>query len=75
MTEYGPSYNKGYRHVLLTFDKFSKNAWTTPFKNLRAQTVTDAFSEFIKTSIRQPNLIETNDRKEYVDKIFTDFFN
>ena len=35
--------------------------------------ITDAFSEVIKSSIRKPNLLETVDDKEYVNKFFNNF--
>ena len=44
-------------------------------KNKYAQSITDAFSQIIKTSRRKPNLLETNDGKEYVNKIFSEFLN
>ena len=44
-------------------------------KNKYAQSVTDAFSQNIKTSRHKPNLLETDDRKEYVNKIFSEFLN
>ena len=37
--------------------------------------ITDAFSQVIKTSRRKPNLLETDDGKEYVNKIFSEFLN
>ena len=44
-------------------------------KNKYAQSITDAFSQNIKTSRRKPNLLETDDGKEYVNKIFSEFLN
>ena len=44
-------------------------------KNKYAQSITDAFSQNIKTSRRKPNLLETDDGKEYVSKIFSEFLN
>ena len=44
-------------------------------KNKYAQSITDAFSQIIKTSRRKPNLLETDDGKEYVNKIFYEFLN
>ena len=44
-------------------------------KNKYGQSITDAFSQIIKISKRKPNLLETNDGKEYVNKIFNDFLN
>ena len=40
-----------------------KIGWTTPLKNKHAQSITDAFSEFIKSSNRKPNLLERDDGK------------
>ena len=44
-------------------------------KNKFAQSMTDAFSQIIRTSNRKPNLLETDDGKEYVNKIFNEFLN
>ena len=44
-------------------------------KNKYAQSITDAFSQIIKTSRRKPNLPETDDGKEYVNKIFCETLN
>ena len=44
-------------------------------KNKYAQSITDAFSQSIRTSNRKPNLLETDDGKEYVNKNFYEFLN
>ena len=44
-------------------------------KNKYAQSITDAFSQIVKTSRRKPNLLEKDDSKEYVKKIFNEFLN
>ena len=75
MNDYGPKNNKGYRYILVVIDDFSKFGWTIPLKNKYAQSITDAFSELIKSSNRKPNLLETDDGKEYVNKIFNEFSN
>ena len=75
MNDYGPKNNNGYRYILVVIDKFSKFGLTIPLKNKYAQSITDAFSQIIKTSRRKPNLLETDDGKEYVNKIFNDFLN
>ena len=46
----------GYRYILVVVDNFSKFGWTIPLKNKYAQSITDAFSQIIKTSRRKPNL-------------------
>ena len=75
MNDYGIKNNKGYRYILVVVDNFSKFGWTIPLKNQNAQSIRDAFSQIIKTSRRKPNLLETDDDKEYVDKIFSEFLN
>ena len=75
MNDYGIKNNKGYRYVLVVIDNFSKFGWTIPLKNKYAQSITDAFSQIIKTSGRKPNLLETDDGKEYVNKIFNEILN
>ena len=67
--------NTGYRYILVVIDNFSEFAWTNPLKNKYAQSITDAFSQIIKTSRRKPYLLETDDGKEYVNKIFNEFLN
>ena len=75
MNDYGPKNNKGFRYILVVIDNFSKFGWTIPLKNKYGQSITDAFSQIIKTSRRKPNLLETDDGKEYVNKIFNEFLN
>ena len=75
MNDYGPKNNKGYRYILVVIDNFSKFGWTIPLKNKFSQSITDAFSEIIKSSNRKPNLLETDDGKEYINKIFNEFIN
>ena len=73
MNDYGPKNNNGYRYILVVIDNFSKFGWTIPLKNKYAQSITDAFSKIINLSNRKPNLLETDDGKEYVNKIFNEF--
>ena len=61
--------------MLVVIDNFSKFGWTTPLKNKSSQSITDAFSQIIKTSRRKPNLLGTDDGKEYVNEIFNEFLN
>ena len=75
MNDYGPKNNRGYRYILVVIDNFSKFGWTITLQNKYAQSITDAFSQMIKTSRRKPNLLETDDGKEYVNKIFNEFSN
>ena len=72
MNDYGIKNNKGYRYIIVVIDNFSKFGWTILLKNKYAQSITDAFSQIIKTSRRKPNLLETDDGKEYVNKNFSE---
>ena len=75
MNYYSPKNKRGYRYILVVIDNFSKFGWTIHLKNKYAQPITDAFSQIIKTSRRKPNLHETHDGKEYVNKNFSEFLN
>ena len=75
MNDYGIKNNKSYRYILVVIDNFSKLGWTIPLKNKFVQSITDAFSQVVKTSGRKPHLLETDDGKEYVNKIFNEFLN
>ena len=63
--DYGPENNRGYRYVLVIIDNFSKLGWTVPLKNKNAQTKKDSFENFVISSKRKPNLIETDCGKEF----------
>ena len=65
MIDYGTKNNNGFRYILVVIDNFSKFGWTTPLKNKYAQAILDEFSKIIKTSNRKPNLIESDDGKEF----------
>ena len=73
MNDYYIKNNNGFRCILVVIDNFSKFGWTIPLKNKYAQSIIDAFSQIIKTSRRKPNLLETDDGKECVNKIFNEF--
>ena len=75
MSDYGIKNIKGYRYILVVIGKFSKFSWTIPLKNKYAQSITEAFSQIVKPSNRKPNLLETDDGEEYVNKIFNEFLN
>ena len=67
--------NKGYRYILVLIDNFCKFVWTIPLKNKYAQSITDAFSQILKSSKRKPNPFETDDGEEYVNESFNEFLN
>ena len=74
MNDYGMKNKKGYRYFLVVNDNISKIVWTIPLKNKYAESITDAISQLIKTSRRKPNLLETDDGKEYVIESFERVF-
>ena len=64
LKDYGPENKRGYRHVLVIIDKFSKFGWTVPLKNKNAQTIKDTFANILISSKRKPLLIETDRGKD-----------
>ena len=75
LKDYGPENNRGYRYVLVIIDNFSKFGWTVPLKNKIARIVKDSFENILISSKRKPNLIETDDGLEFVNKLFSNLLN
>ena len=75
LKDYGPENNRGYRHVLVTIDNFSKFGWTIALKNKNAQTLKDSSENILINSKRKPILIESDRGKEFYNNIFQDFLN
>ena len=75
MNDYGPKNKRGYRYILVVIDNLSKFGWTIALKNKYAQSITDAFSQIIKTSRRKLNHLETDDGGENANKVFNEFLN
>ena len=71
MNDYGFKNNKGYKYILVVFDNFSKFGWTVSVKNKYAQSITDAFSQVVKTSRRKANLLETDEVRNILIKLST----
>ena len=65
--------NRGYRYILVVIDNFSKYGRTLALKNKYASTIKDAFGEILTESKRKPKLIETDDGKEFANKIFESY--
>ena len=63
--------NRGYCYILVCVDNFNKFGWTVALKNKYASTIKDVFEQ--TTSKRKPNLIETDDGKEFSNKIFESY--
>ena len=60
---------------MVVIDHFSKFGWIVPLKNKNGQTITNSFENFLISSKRRPNLIESDDGSEFGNKKFTDFSN
>ena len=75
LKDYGVENNRGYRYVRVIIDNFSKYGFTTPLKNKNAQSLKDSFENILISSKRKPNLIETDDGSEFVNKLFTNLLN
>ena len=73
LIDYNVKNNRGYRFILVVIDNFSKYGWTIPLNNKYASTIKEAFDQVITTSKRKPKLIETDDGKEFANKIFESF--
>ena len=75
LKEYGPENNRFYRYVLVVIDNFSKYGWTVALKNKSSQIIKDSIENILINWKRKPDLIETDKRKEFYNKIFQNFFN
>ena len=75
MNGFDPKKNKGYRYIIVAIDNFSNFGWTIPLNYKYAQSITDALAETIESSNCTPNLLQTDDGKEYVKEVFNEFLN
>ena len=75
LKDYDPESNRFHRDVLVVVDIFSKSVWTVPLKNKNAETITIFFEKILISSKRKPNLTESDDAKEFVNKILTELLN
>jgi hypothetical protein len=57
--------NSNYKFILTCIDVFSKYAWAVPMLNKSAVSCKEALEKIIKDSGRQPNLIYSDDGKEF----------
>ena len=73
LKHYGPKNNRGYSHVLVIIDNFSKFGFTVPLKNKSAQAIKASIENVLLSSKRKPNLIESDRGKEFYNNIFQDF--
>ena len=71
--DYKISNNKGFRHIFIIIDNFSKYLWTIPLKNKYSKTKTQEFSYTLTTSKRRPLKIECDRGAEFFNSIFQKF--
>ena len=72
-SNYKTSNNKGFRHIFIVIDNFSKYLWTIPLKNKYSQTITNEFSNILIKSKRKPIKIESDRGSEFYNSIFQNF--
>ena len=60
-------WNKGYRYLLMVLDLFSKYGWIVPLKDMKGETVTEAFKTIFKEGCK-PQYLWTDKGKEYYNK-------
>ena len=65
LLDYKKSNNKGFRHIFIKLDTFSKYLWCVPLKNKNRKTITDEFSNILTTSKRKPLKIESDRGTEF----------
>ena len=70
MKDYGVEKTYGYRYIFALIDKFSKIVWLIPLQNRYSRSKTVEFRSTLEISKRDPKLIETDDCKENVNKMF-----
>ena len=73
LIDYGLDNLRGYRYVFVVLDNFSKVFWNVPRKNRNAQIIKDFFETNLIISKIKPNLIETDDGGDFVNKVFNNF--
>ena len=73
MIDYKISNNKGFRYIFIVIDNFSKYLWAIPLKNKYSQTITNEFSNILKTSKRKPLKLESDRGTEFYNSIFQNF--
>ena len=66
MIDYKTSNNKNYRYIFIVIENFSNYLWAKPVKNKYSQTITNEFSNILKTSKRKPLKIESDRGTEFL---------
>ena len=65
--------NGGYSFMLTVIDVLSRYAWVVPIKNKSGPEIKRAFQKIFETSGRYPEKLQTDEGKEFYNKIFRDF--
>ena len=73
MVDYKISNSKGFGYIFVIFDKFSKYLWAIPLEKMNSQTVTEVFSNFLTTSKKSSNKLESDRGSEMYNSIFQNF--
>jgi len=60
-------WNKGYKHLLMVIDIFSKYGWIAPLINKKGESVAKAFKQLLKE--RFPKFLWTDKGKEFYNKM------
>ena len=71
--DYKTSNNKGFRYIFIIIDIFSKYLWAILPKNKYSQTITNEFSNILKTSKRKPIKLESDRGSEFYNSFFQNF--
>ena len=75
MIDYKISNNKGFLYIFVIIDIYSKYLWPKPLKKKDSQTITNEFSNILKTSKRKPIKIESDRDAKFYKSIFQNFLN
>ena len=73
MIDYKISNSKGFRHIFIIIDNYSKYLWAIPLKNKYSQTITNEFSNIITTSKRKAIKLESDRGSELYNSNFQNF--
>ena len=65
-------YNKGIKYFLCAIDLFSKYAWVVPLKDIKGNSIVNAFQKIISEG-RKPNKIWADQGSEFYNKLFKSF--
>ena len=64
--------NKGIKYLSCAIDLFSKYAWVVPLKDIKGNSIVNAFQKIISEG-RKPNKIWVDQGSEFYNKSFKDF--